>query len=119
MEITNQRVLDGLAALRAIENPGKPLSLSGLTRLALAKNMRRLKDAAADFEAAVAPLRAQVVPGEKTPPEVDAEFQKVLKAKVEVVIGTIRESALDLEKKVIPIESVGDLLDWMVVADNK
>jgi hypothetical protein len=119
MEITYQQVLDGLNALAQLEPPGKVLKLKAITRLTLARNQRRLKNAGADFEAAVAPLRAMVKPGDKGSPKLEKEFQEALKQKVEVLIGTIKESELNLDENAIPCAILGDILDWMIVADGK
>ena len=121
MEVTYQQVLDGVHALRALSQPGYPLKVSATTRLVIARNLRRLKDALADFEVAVAGVKGKIKDGEKATEAQEAEFQGILKMHTTVLVTKLSLAALNLDAEAAIPEPVVDLLDWMVEvpADTK
>ncbi len=133
MKLTNRNILILRAALhalegreKAIETKGqmqvivKPFKFSGRTRLKIARNLRAVDAAFADYDAArVGLVRELAAEGEDKVAEGKlAEFshrhEELLKEKSDVVLTPLVESDLNLDDNDIPHGALAALLDHLI-----
>jgi len=127
MKIKNRRLLESVSALKTLDNPGdkERNKFGAVMTYQLAKNLRRLSDAAMDLETARKSLVKQFGIGqvdEKGPVKEDPvklkafqeEWAKLMEEDTELVVSTFKINNFDLQTNKIPIWVLATL-DWMII----
>jgi hypothetical protein len=131
MKVRNSIILETLRALVALDGLEKErFKFAPLTMLAIARNIRRLKDVSEDIERIRQELIREHGVGKSDekgnripdPPEkiraFNDAYQQVLDAEEEIVLSRIKVKELKLEANNIPVTVLAEL-DWLLLDEER